>query len=586
MARLAEALDETFIALAHIRATTLVTFKSLFMPERDLWTLQQLRRFHTKFLAGWEDDASGTFLAKLRRQLADADDDLFQFAAELLYVQQFFTTRAGAEKKLENVREVLKWSAAPVQIPTWAVLGVKEGLAGDQSFNQQRPYHIVWLTEYLIRWHEISTGEREKLLGDPWLFAQDAHRVEGSKGAHQPMREAWLYMIFPEYFENISSGADKKALVKVFGDRLSGGISGDVDHDLFAIRSALNGEHGDGFHYYRPPLIDIWKPKPGTPPSSASATPQSAAPIAPPPARSAVDAGGVFEGLRGIGKTFFLDPPEVMQAWAQILLEHRQLIFQGPPGTGKTYLARALAEAFTGDRTRVVTVQFHPSYAYEDFMEGYRPTSEGSFCLQPGPLKRIAVQATKSPEHRFVLLIDEINRGNIGKIFGELYYLLEYRDENVTLPYSDTPFGLPENLFFIGTMNTADRSIALLDMALRRRFWFVDLFPDRPPLKGLLKRFLDEKAPDMSYLAEMLDYLNAQLDDQHAAVGPSHFLLRDTRLLTEERARKIWEHAILPALADRFYDSPDGLARLEYERVRTQTTQDEPSAPAQTSDEE
>ena len=225
-------------------------------------------------------------------------------------------------------------------------------------------------------------------------------------------------------------------------------------------------------------------------------------------------------------------------------------------------------------------VQFHPSYAYEDFVEGYRPTGASTFSLQPGPVKRLSAEAAKAPDDRFVLLIDEINRGNLAKVFGELYFLLEYRDEAIKLQYSPEPFRLPPNIFIIGTMNTADRSIALLDMALRRRFRFVDLLPDQAPLKGLLQRFLYRKAPDMAFLAEMLDYVNRLLNDPHASIGPSHFLLKDkdTRTLTEEKAELIWKHSILPALADRFFDTPDELKHFEYNAVRKATSDESVSA--------
>ncbi len=172
-------------------------------------------------------------------------------------------------------------------------------------------------------------------------------------------------------------------------------------------------------------------------------------------------------------------------------------------------------------------------------------------------------------------MIDEINRGNLAKVFGELYYLLEYRDEAITLQYSQEAFRLPGNIFIIGTMNTADRSIALLDMALRRRFRFVDLLPDQPPLKGLLRRFLDSKAPDMAFLADMLDDVNRELNDPHASIGPSHFLVKETRTLTEEKAEVIWNHSILPALADRFFDTPSELKRFGYQAVRSRTTPDD-----------
>ena len=218
-------------------------------------------------------------------------------------------------------------------------------------------------------------------------------------------------------------------------------------------------------------------------------------------------------------------------------------------------------------------VQFHPSYAYEDFVEGYRPAPlEGGtagFVLREGPLKRIAGRAEEAPEETFVLIIDEINRGNLAKVFGELYFLLEYRDERISLQYSDEPFSLPPNLWIIGTMNTADRSIALVDSALRRRFHFAPFLPDEPPVEGLLARWLDEHKPEMSWVAEVVDRTNKKLGRRHAAIGPSHFMDKD---LDEEWVRLIWEHSVLPYIAEQFFGEEDRLDDFALEGLRLGAT--------------
>ena len=150
-------------------------------------------------------------------------------------------------------------------------------------------------------------------------------------------------------------------------------------------------------------------------------------------------------------------------------------------------MAQALAEHLAGSPDRVSLVQFHPSYSYEDFVQGYRPTlrdGQPGFELRDGPLLRAAEQARQEPNANHYLIIDEINRGNIANVFGELYFLLEYRDKEINLQYDDKPFTLPPNLYIIGTMNTADRSIALVDLALRRRFYFVEFHPDIEPVQA------------------------------------------------------------------------------------------------------
>ncbi len=199
-----------------------------------------------------------------------------------------------------------------------------------------------------------------------------------------------------------------------------------------------------------------------------------------------------------LAEELFVDQ-EWLQECVELLRDRPQLIFYGPPGTGKTYLAQHLAQFLVGGKPEnVKLVQFHPAYSYEDFFEGFRPvqTADGqgvTFKPLPGPLLRLVDAARQHPEEPYVLIIDEINRGNLAKIFGELYFLLEYRKKAVDLLYSSAEgtgqaFTLPENLIILGTMNTADRSIALVDAAMRRRFAFVELHPEETPTREMLGR--------------------------------------------------------------------------------------------------
>jgi hypothetical protein len=191
--------------------------------------------------------------------------------------------------------------------------------------------------------------------------------------------------------------------------------------------------------------------------------------------------------------------------------------------------------------------------------------AERRFELRQGPLKRLARKAVERPEVTHFLIIDEMNRGNLAKVFGELYFLLEYRDQEVTLQYSDERFALPKNLRIIGTMNTADRSIALVDLALRRRFHFVPFFPHEPPIQGLLRRWLKRHKPALEWVADAVDRANTLLGNRHAAIGPSHFL--DARL-DEERVRMIWEHSILPYVAEQLFTEEDRLQDFALDRLK------------------
>ncbi len=239
-------------------------------------------------------------------------------------------------------------------------------------------------------------------------------------------------------------------------------------------------------------------------------------------------------------------PPEFVRKVLRLIDHRPQVVFYGPPGTGKTYFARKLADYLARGGGAVETIQFHPSYSYEDFVEGYRPrTINGqiTYEIADGPLKRIALTALERKNVDHVLLIDEFNRALVSKVLGELYFLLEYRGVELRLQYSDTPFTLPPNLVILATMNTADRSIALVDSALRRRFHFIGFYPDQPPVQGLLRQFLIDNKLETSlgWLPNAIDRANSMAVDRHVALGPSHFL--DPKL-TEEQVELVWEHEL------------------------------------------
>ena len=253
------------------------------------------------------------------------------------------------------------------------------------------------------------------------------------------------------------------------------------------------------------------------------------------------------------------------------LQDKRQVIFQGPPGTGKTYVAKGIAEWCQEHGGEFEIVQFHPSYSYEDFVEGFRPTlttgGQAGFKLTEGPLRRIAEKAENNPDSTFILVIDEINRGNVAKVLGELYFLLEYRNDKVSLQYSGEKFSLPENLWFIGTMNTTDRSIALVDAALRRRFYFFGFFPDEPPVQGMLERWLGVNNPEAKWVAGLVDLANRKLADRHLGIGPSYFMKKDPPL-DENRVRFIWEQAVIPYIEEQCFGDENKLKEFAYDRLK------------------
>lgn len=262
---------------------------------------------------------------------------------------------------------------------------------------------------------------------------------------------------------------------------------------------------------------------------------------------------------------------------ARHLLElKRQLILQGVPGTGKTHVARHLARLLTGGRDeRIRLVQFHPAYSYEEFVEGIKirsvtvdGRSDVAYPVEAGLLCAFAEEASRRPAEPHVLLIDEINRGNLPRIFGELLYLLEYREQSVCLPCSRRHFRLPSNLYLLATMNAADRSVALIDQALRRRFSFLDM----PPDSGVLSHWLQMHTPAAGVafaerVLKLFERLNARLRADlgpHGQIGHSYFMVPD---LDEARLRIIWQHHVRPLLEEHFAAQPARMVNYELDKL-------------------
>lgn len=271
-----------------------------------------------------------------------------------------------------------------------------------------------------------------------------------------------------------------------------------------------------------------------------------------------------------------------------LLQSKRQLILAGPPGSGKTYVGELLARYMVGipldgpTDEHVLLLQFHQSYSYEDFVQGIRPETSPSGALEyhvrDGLFKRLCTLAHNDPERSFVVVIDEINRGNISRIFGELLLLLEYRTKQVRLPYArpeDPPFAIPDNVFIIGTMNTADRSLTQLDFALRRRFYFYELLPvvdgEAPVLASWLSEWGAVPQEARERVLRLFLALNERISrelGQEFQIGHSYFMVDGIWNLPE--LARVWRHAVRPLLEEYFFshrDREQALREFDMERL-------------------
>ena len=558
--------DKVYEATRKWVDSALRTDGSLFTPGEPIWSSQWLGELHERFLNNPDESKGTSFIDKLQRQLANSPPQVYQLMGEVLYVYFLIVSTDNGDGERGVIDTVLKWAPSPVVIPHDLVVSLVPGIVNPGlGFHGYRPFQVGFIIEFVEQWKEQS-NTYVPLLGDPWEFKNFLNNIplrsqllSNSGNRYRLQREAILHLVFPDTFEVIISGEHKEKIAATFAHLVTEPTD-DIDRKLEQIRRGLEPRYGsESYLFYEDPVKSLWqdngqkKGQPVPPPVDNSSAPEPTS------------------ALQTLADDLLFDVAHLHEI-EKLLNDKRQVIFQGPPGTGKTYVARELANCLSGSKERVRLVQFHPSYAYEDFVQGYRPvlgSRQPGFELRNGPLLEAAERAKAEPDARHFLVIDEINRGNLSKVFGELYFLLEYRDEEMRLLYDDEPFSLPKNLYIIGTMNTADRSIALVDLALRRRFHFVEFHPHKPPVEGILQRWLGQKAPAMSWVADIVDRANKKLDDQQAAIGPSYFM-KDN--LNEEMLRLIWKHNILPYVEEHLYGEHDRLDEFRLDKLWRETS--------------
>ena len=513
---------------------------SVFSEER-LWTLENFRELSTHLVKN-KDDGEGGFYDKAERQLQPASPEAKRLWSEMNWVYRLIQSNLKRETKLNRIRGM--WELSGMALPDdQLALGdvLAQGVIHPgTAYNTHAWQEFLFFAATMIDWFSFSSEQRSTILDDPWQFAEWLDGRESSD--NRQLRHVFLFLLFPDSFEAISVLSHKAEIVMAFSRKWGQGTDinrqsdrEDVDRALLDVRRRLEREYPEQeVDFYKSPFRDVWRGDEPVPPDPPEPDPS------PEP-----------------------DKPRLLNT-----------ILYGPPGTGKTYTtARRCVQICNGlsqltdadfraryralvEEGRVAFVTFHESYGYEEFVEGLRPVTEGGagFRLEPraGALKAMAERARgKSAPH--VLVIDEINRANVSKVLGELVTLLEEDKRDgaanevaVTLPYSGERFTLPANLHVLGTMNTADRSIALLDTAVRRRFDFEEL----PPKPDVLRDAAERTGID---LPAVLDAMNERLEwliDRDHQIGHAWFM--DAAGKTD--VDNVMRRKIVPLVAEYFHD--------------------------------
>jgi 5-methylcytosine-specific restriction endonuclease McrBC GTP-binding regulatory subunit McrB len=412
--------------------------------------------------------------------------------------------------------------------------------APGQHYLTGRPYQMAF---YLGFARQLKTQSFDPYNADRCksLTDQVKQQVKDEYGQTPGLgRNMLLHLLFPDEFERIAADDSKKRIADRFAQEASVSSGTDVDDALLVIRRHLTKElDRPNLDFYEKDIEPLWR---------------DGEPLLPNPFAKLIAATLLNEVF--------------LREIKDLLEDKKQLIFKGPPGSGKTYVAEKFARWFTGQsldaetllNEQVEIVQFHQSYGYEDFVQGIRPETNDDdqlvYRVRDGIFLTLCERAKANPGKPFVLIIDEINRGNISRIFGELLLLLEYRGMSVRLPYGSgdqATLTIPKNLYIIGTMNTADRSLAQIDYALRRRFYFVRFMPVEDGRAEVFENWLatrDIDPADWSRLLHLFVTLNQgireHLGTDDLQIGHSYFMTDGIE--TEVVLDRVWVRAVSPLL--------------------------------------
>lgn len=417
-------------------------------------------------------------------------------------------------------------------------------------------------------WSFIISGDAQKALKTPFYFYPNAgggsfpvrlviESYASSRG-NDGILSPWQEITDLEYRNKKTSGNKKNEIFKtwlkvVAIEKLSKPLTLDdfEPAEPFSNSANILNQNAFGFVY---PKSDVG--------SSAISEPVAGH------SKKPINADMVPMTLDEIMQGVFL-PKSKIENILELLKNKKNIVLQGPPGVGKTFLSKRIANALMGGvaKDRIGMVQFHQSYAYEDFIQGYRPDGTG-FQLKDGVFHKFCTKASSDPENDYVFIIDEINRGNLSKVFGELMMLIESDkrgpDWKMPLTYSEIEFYVPKNLYILGLMNTADRSLAMVDYALRRRFAFIDLEPEFNT--SSFREYLSEQGVHSNLIKQIvsrMSALNKKIADDKANLGPGFsighsFFCSIPEGVTPDNKwyERIIHNEIEPLLKEYWFDDP------------------------------
>ena len=363
---------KTYVAAKEWVDWALRTEGSLFTPGKAIWTPELLAELHSRFL-DQPDKSRRDFFVKLEEQLSGSTAETYQLMGEVLYIYYLILARAG--DKQGRIEGVLGWSPTPVEIPNHLIDGLQAQFIDLGVGKTLMPYQVGTLIESVEQWKELKSDERERKLNDPWEFKDflfsrnyESELLVNNQNTGAIQKDILLHIVFPDSFETISASRKQQIAGANAFARFITEPTDDVDRKIQQIRQGIKDKLGRNFYFYDQDIIGLWR--------DGKSWDDYVKPIN---VNTNTDDDGLSVSdrekpdLQSLADDLTL-PVDFLQEIETLLYDKNQVIFQGPPGTGKTFVAREFARHLAGSDDRVTLVQFHPTYAYEDFVQGYQPT--------------------------------------------------------------------------------------------------------------------------------------------------------------------------------------------------------------------